>query len=438
LRVVCAAYEREYGHLEKSGLSKELQERGLQISHRESDFDAARLPNAIAVLEPEKVPFVSYPYEWCFSQLKDAALCTLEIQMRALDKGMCLKDASAFNIQFLRGKPILIDSLSFEVYEEGAPWRAYRQFCEHFLAPLALIASRDARLGKLSQIFLDGVPLDLAAKLSPMRTRLKPGLSIHLHLHARAQAQHSDSSRDPRSARVSSAGMRGLIESLESTVRGIRWRPGRTPWVNYESESNYSQRAAAEKRRIVAEMLDAIRPAPGMVWDLGANIGVYSRIAAERGANVVAWDLDPGAVERHYLDVKAREEAQVLPLVQDLTNPSPGIGWENLERDSFGDRSDADALLALALIHHLAIGNNVPLGRIAEVFERLAPWLIVEFIPKSDSQTKRLLRTRNDSFGDYSMESFEEAFLEVFTLVTKVPIAESERTLYLMRRRNGQ
>jgi hypothetical protein len=432
LRQVNRAYQPQYDALMVSGLYRYLTEKGRLIPHRESQTAPCIPSLAYKILQPETIPFISYPYEWCFGQLKDAALLTLRIAKAAVRYGMTLKDASAYNVQFREGKPILIDTLSFDAYAEGEPWIAYRQFCQHFLAPLALMAHADVRLSQLTRSYIDGIPLTLAARLLPFRTRFHPGLMLHLHAHAGMQARGAL----PAGATSARKGMRrtaflGLIESLRSTVQGLQWNPAGTDWIEYYEANNYTEQSFLAKKKLVGEFLG--RDAPGMVWDLGGNTGVFSRIAAENGNNVICCDSDYGAVEKNYLSVKTQKETRLLPLVLDLTNPSPALGWANRERDSYLQRGPADAVLALALVHHLAIGNNVPLERIAEFFARCGPRLIVEFIPKADSQVKRLLSTRKDIFPDYTREGFEAAFTKVFHIEESIPIPESKRILYLMK-----
>ena len=184
-RRVHRSYAAHYDRLMDSGLYAALVGDGLLVPHEEVGPRGGE-QDPYATLRPERVAFVSYPYEWCFSQLKDAALTTLRIQERALGFDMTLKDASAYNIQFHRGRPVLIDTLSFECYEEGVPWVGYRQLCQHFLAPLALMAHRDVRLGGLLRLHLDGIPLDLASTLLPARTRLDvPQAARRSDLHSR-------------------------------------------------------------------------------------------------------------------------------------------------------------------------------------------------------------------------------------------------------------
>jgi ribosomal protein L11 methylase PrmA len=431
-RQVNVMYKENYEHLIGSGLYKTLVDSGLLIPHDEVSTDYGRTDDAYRVLKPKPIPFISYPYEWCFSQLKDAALSTLEVQKTALRFGMTLKDSSAYNIQFVGGNPVLIDTLSFERYCEGQIWVAYRQFCQHFLAPLALMSYRDVRLNRLFRVYIDGIPLDLASRLLPFRTWFKFPLLTHIHLHARSQERFADKTVNTSGREMSRMGFLGLIDNLESAVRGLEWRPQGTGWADYYEDTNYSEGALDHKRQLVGKFLDEIDPE--CVWDLGANTGLFSRVASNRGIQTVSFDLDPAAVEKNYLECVEKGEANILPLFSDLTNPSPSIGWENRERMSFLERGPAETVLALALVHHLVISNNLPLGRIASFFDRICNSLVIEFIPKTDSQVQRLLSTREDIFSDYTQEVFERAFTRFFTIQHSVKIEGTARTMYLMRK----
>lgn len=439
-RQINRTYQANYDQLMSSGLYRKLIKAGLLIPHDEVDVEADEPALAYKVIRPESLEFVSYPYEWSFSQLKDAALATLAIQKMAMNMGMSLKDASAYNIQFHRGRPLLIDTLSFETYREGEPWVAYRQFCQHFLAPLALMAHTDVRLSQLLRVYIDGVPLDLTSRLLPQRTRLDFGLATHIRLHAAAQRRYADHAVDKGGVRrrVSKTAFLGLVDSLESTVRKLQWKLAKTEWGDYYTASagHYTPAALEQKRMVIGQFLDLIKP--GRVWDLGANTGEFSRLASQRGIPTVAFDIDPVAVELAYQRVVKEQEAHLVPLLLDLTNPSPGIGWNNQERMTLVERGPADAVLALALIHHLAISNNVPLQQLAEFFGHLGGWLIIEFVPKDDSQVQRLLATREDIFPEYSQRGFEAAFSVHFVVHESVALTESQRRLYLMKARGGR
>jgi ribosomal protein L11 methylase PrmA len=434
-RQVNEGFRDEFLAFLDSGLYDELARDGLLVPHETADPACAATPDAAVVLRPRRVPFISYPYEWCFSQLKDAALLTLDAQERALKRGFVLRDASAYNAQFLDGRPVLIDTLSFERNVEGRPWQAYRQFCEHFLVPLVLMSRIDVRCGSLLRDHLEGVPLELGSALLPRRSWASFGLLLHVHMHARAKKKYEDAKVEAvaRGRSISSSALSGLVASLRATVTRLEYEPSGTQWADYLTDHNYSEPALRAKEHIVAAFLDRLRPRS--VWDAGANTGEYSRLAARTAEHVVSLDVDPAAVERNYRRVRADGETRILPLLMDLTNPSPGQGWEHRERLSLEARGPADVVLALALVHHLAIGHNVPLPRVAAWFARLGRALVIEFVPKSDSQVARLLRSRADIFPDYAPDGFERAFAGFFEIRAREPVVESERTLYLMERR---
>ena len=295
-RQVNTRYKENYDHLINSGLYKSLVDSGLLIPHGEVDINYAKSNDAYKVLKPELIGFISYPYEWCFSQLKDAALATLEIQKRALEFGMTLKDCSAYNIQFTKGKPVFIDTLSFEKYHEGEPWVGYKQFCQHFLAPLALMSYRDPRLNQLFRVYIDGAPLDLASSLLPFRTRFNFHLLVHIYFHCASQKHYADKpiKKEMIKKRVSRTSFLGLIYSLESCVKKLKWCSKGTEWVDYYESSNYNLEAINHKKQLVSDFLDRI--SPKTVWDLGANTGLFSRIASNKGIQTICFDIDPACV----------------------------------------------------------------------------------------------------------------------------------------------
>jgi len=431
-RQVNRSYRGHYEALIASGLYRDLVERGLLVPHEEAAIGLALSDEAYKVIRPQPVPFVSYPYEWCFGQLKAAALATLELQRIALSKSMTLKDASAYNVQFIGTRPVFIDTLSFERYEEGAPWAAYRQFCQHFLAPLALMAYRDVRLGQLLRANIDGVPLDLAARLLPARSMACLPILLHIHLHARSKPVQAPSRpRDKASHRpISARAMMALIDSLRQGIESLRWRPEESIWREYYRDLSYSDAEVARKKSLVSEFLDLA--GRDTVWDLGANTGVYSRIAASRGIYTVCSDFDPACIELSYLDACRNDERNLLPLILDLVNPSPSLGWNHAERSSLVERGPADTVLMLALVHHLVIANNVPFGHLAGFAARVCRNLIVEFVPKRDPMVERLLASRRDVFPEYEQGAFEAAFERRFTIRRRDAVTATGRMLYLM------
>ncbi len=441
LRQVQERYRAHYERLMGSGLYDALCSAGLVIPHEERPLAEADQPGAAFILRPERIPFCSLPYEWSFGQRKAAALLTLRVQEIALAHGMTLKDASAYNIQFRGVRPVLIDTLSFEIYEEGAPWIAYRQFCQHFLAPLVLQARIDTRLGGLLRQYLDGIPLDLASQLLPRRSWLRPSLLFHLHLHARSIARHAATDTDAkreaaavRSARVAKRGLEGLVAHLAGTVQGLVWRAGGTEWGAYEETHNYDAAGRRAKQGLVAQFVQA--SGARRVLDLGANAGEYSRVARDAGAQVVvAADGDPVAVERGFQRLTAAGEQGIHPLLVDLTNPSPQQGWDHGEWPSLAARGPFDAVLALALVHHLAIGNNVPLPGVAAMLARLGAAVIIEWVPKPDAQVQRLLSAREDIFGGYTEEGMRAAFAALgMRERLRERVGDSGRTLHLFVR----
>lgn len=433
-RVVQPEGAAAYDLLMSSGLYAALVAKGWLVAHEEVDLPIA---GAHRVLRPELVPFISHPYEWCFGQLQAAALLTLDLARTALDHGLELRDASAYNVQFVGARAVFIDTLSFGPYTEGSPWVAYGQFCRHFLAPLALMSRVDVGLSQLLRVYIDGVPLPLASSILPATSWMSPSLAFHLHMHARSTVRHADDAAAPKATGgFSRAALIGMLDSLRGLVASMAWTPSGTEWAEYYDNTNYTKASEADKEAAVDAALARVA-ADGYpverVWDLGANTGKFSAIAARHAPYVLSFDIDPGAVERHYRAQVRDNGARVLPLLQDLTNPSSGIGWDGAERASLQGRGPADVAMALALIHHLAISNNVPLRRIADFFAGVARHLILEFVPKEDSQVRRLLATRPDIFPSYTIEGFEAAFSERFDIVERRPIAASARTLFLLR-----
>lgn len=432
LRQINKAGVVDYKQLMESGLYQELQSKSLLVQHKEVPLDLKANSDARIVIEPYKIPFISYPFEWSFSQLRDAALLTLRIQRIALKHGMSLKDASAYNIQFDQGKPVFIDTLSFETYKPGEPWQAYRQFCQHFLAPLALMSYTDLHLSQLLRVYTDGIPLDLTHKLLPARTRLKPGLAIHISAHSRAQAAKAQSAAKP-AGKVSLLRLEGILDNLARTIRHLKLPKANTEWGNYYDITNYTSASEKKKATIITDLVSSLPVKT--VLDLGGNNGSYSRPLHKLKVLTVCADYDPLAVEDNYRTMRTHNEHLMLPLLIDVTNPGGALGWANQERDDITKRLECDMVMALALIHHLAISNNLPLSHIRDYLKSLGKYVLVEFVPKSDSQVKILLATREDIFPDYNEANFEAVFKQEFKLVEKKSIKGTKRTLYLFKRK---
>jgi hypothetical protein len=333
---------------------------------------------------------------------------------------------------------VFIDTLSFEEFREGEPWVAYRQFCQHFLGPLAVMAYCDVRLRRLLAGFIDGLPLDLVSGMLPTRTKVKYSLLAHIHLHAGSQKRHEDAGRDDevkQSASMTKTRQLALVVSLQGAINKCRLPAMKTEWVDYYEDTNYPDEGMVAKEELVTLLVNAHVKHKVTIHDLGGNTGRFSRLVAGLDRYVLSHDIDELAVERNYLYNRKNGIDNVLPLVLDLANPSPGLGWAHDERESLAGRIDGDVVMALALIHHIVISNNVPMAKVASFLARLASTLIIEFVPKEDSQVRRLLATREDIFPDYDIGHFEAAFAVHFDIIDERSIKGTERTLYVMTRK---
>ena len=424
----------DYEYFMVSGLYTELLQKELIVKHEEVSLDIDVSSPFYKFIKPYQIAYITYPYEWSFSALKDAALLTLKIQKLALMHKMSLKDASAYNIQFVNGKPIFIDTLSFEKYQENKPWKAYGQFCRHFLAPLVLMSYVDFSLNQLLISNIDGTPLDIVSKMLPLKSKLNFGVLVHIFLHSLSQKKYENTMQsESKQATMSLDSQLALLSSLEDTINSLHFPKIFTEWGNYYENTNYSNEAFDEKHVIVKSFLEKIKPET--LCDLGANRGEFSRIASNMGVKTLSVDIDPVAVEDNYLHMKKNKEKFILPLIQDFNNLSPAIGFMNDERENFISRFKVDAVMALALIHHMAISNNLPFKNIAQFFSSLGEYLIIEFVPKEDSKVQVLLSSREDIFSDYNKSSFEKEFQEVYNILETIKLKDSDRILYLMRRK---
>lgn len=434
-RSINAEFSSHWNEFIACGLAAKLVDQGLLLDFEET----TPFPGSWKTVRSDQLQIISYPFEWCFSQLKDAALHTLLVLKEALRGGMILKDASAYNVQYAGTVPVFIDLLSFEKHTPSRPWAAYLQFCKHFLAPLALLSYKGGLCGRFSSLWADGIPLDLAASLLPFRSKLSPLLLIHLHWHAKLQKRYDDarSAKDTlKKLSIKPGATERLCDSLEMAVNGLRFHSAQTEWSDYYCDTNYTPAAVACKKEIVESV--AAAHSGELALDLGANTGEYSRILARSYTHVLAADIDYLAVERHYLKLKqSGGSASITPLILDLLNPSPAIGFANTERFSFAQRYQADMLSVLALVHHLTLSGGIPLEKLAEYFASLVKGegvLLLEFAPVEDSQVQRLLTARNLVFANYHLEGCIESFTKYFQLLQKIAIPESCRTLLVFQK----
>jgi ribosomal protein L11 methylase PrmA len=430
-RQVNQFYAPQYRQLMDSGLYAQLVKNGQLVSHEEININFTQDKEWFITIFPEAVNYISYPYEWCFAQLKDAALLTLKILRQSLEFGMVLKDATPFNIQFHNGRPIFIDTLSFDTYDPKQPWIAYRQFCQCFLFPLYLEHYLKSDIQKILSTYINGIPVDIIAKLLPLKSRLNLGVWLHVYLQNTTMINDKENKSQ---VRFSKKKLTDLVSHLETIIYNFPAdKPFKTTWSNYYDDTRLSKEYVDEKEKIVLDMCG--QTGAKTVLDLGANTGHFSKKLASLGMTVVATDTDSRCINKLYLDTTKNSALNILPLVVDVANPSPAIGFNNRERAAFHDRIQTELVLALALIHHLVIGRNIPLPALAAYFHRVSPQLIIEFPPKKDEKVKQMLSSRPDIFLDYDQEHFETAFSTYFTIADQIKIPGTERILYRMIRK---
>jgi hypothetical protein len=425
------SYQIHYEHLMSSGLYNKLVDEKLLIIHSEIDDIKFDIPTHYKTIQPQHIPFISYPYEWCFNQLKDAALLTLTILKESLHHDMILKDATPFNIQFLDGKSVFIDTSSFEKYVEGKPWIAYKQFCENFLSPLLLMIYTSASLNKLLIAFPEGIPLSIISKLLPFKSRFNLWVLLHIHLQASFKNVKADIKNDAK--KMSKQRLLGLIQNLYSLIDSLSLKNENSVWSNYYENDILSDEYLRNKDLIISNVLAKISVKSAV--DFGTNTGRYAQLLSSKNIPVVATDFDAKCINNLYCEIKKDQTKNILPLVIDLANPIPAIGFANNERNSFLNRCHPDLVLALALIHHLAIGKNIPLHKIAEQFSSIGNYLIIEFIPKSDEKVKLLLQNREDIFSSYTLENFEHTFSKFYSIIEKQNVNSTNRIIYLMQKK---
>lgn len=383
-------------------------------------------------LKHERVSFISYPYEWSFGMLKDAASLSLEILQHALDERMILKDASAFNVQWFGARPLFIDIPSIQSHEPGEPWSGYRQFCEMFLAPLMLQAYKDVGFHSWLRGSVDGIPVEEFARLISVRDLARAGVLKHIYLQSKLQSGYADADDDVRTE-LRTSGFNS--EMIKTNVRGLvhlvdelEWNRSRSQWSNYTATHSYAEDDLHRKHDFVRRA--SIHHHRKLVWDLGSNTGTFSRIAAESADYVIAMDADHLAVERLYQLLKLDGPGNILPLVSNVVDPSPAIGWRLQERKTLEQRGKPDLTLCLALIHHIVIGANVPMESFIDWLADLGSDLVIEFVTRDDPMVQKLLRNKEDIYWDYDLAYFEQCLSKAFSVEERDELAHGNRILY--------
>jgi len=432
-RQVNKIFKDDFDHFVSSGCYDHLVKKGLLIPHEEVNENLSEADHWYKTLKPQMVPFISYPYEWSFDMLKDAALLTLQLVEECVPFGVMLKDASPYNVQWLDGRLVFIDSLSFEKYDSSKPWIAYRQFCESFLSPLSLMRFSKQPLQSMMLAWPDGIPITVTKSLLPWRSRFFFYTFLHIHLHERFTAA-SKSTHDPKT-QFTEKKLRNIISSLKSMIHSSEWKGKQSVWENYYSEASRRNDYLHQKKNIISLWLAELQGI-GSAVDLGANDGEFSFLLSQKNIQTISCDFDHTAINNLYKKIISEKVKNILPLVIDLSHPSPAIGLNNKERSSFIERTKVDLALALALIHHLAIGKNIPFDKIAELFANMTVNLIAEFVHKQDEKVQFMLKQKKDIYANYSEENFENSFTKYFSVLKKQVIAGSGRTLYLMKK-NG-
>ncbi|MHB8059742.1 MAG: methyltransferase [Gaiellaceae bacterium] len=442
LRLLSEQGLADWKMLSSSPLFAELVAEGKLVGTREAG-DLPDLPDALhggvaAVLEHDVIPFVSYPYEWTFSMLRDAALLQLELVERAIGAGMMLKDSTPYNVQFVGARPVFVDVGSFEKLRGGEPWAGYRQFCMLFLFPLLLVAWKDIPFQPWLRGSIAGISPQDCRKLLSNRDLLRRGALTHIALHSRLEQRYEETDADMTKELKTSGFNEELIlaniKRLRRLISKLEWKPEGSEWSGYELTTTYSDKDAERKAQFVTEVVQSDKP--DLVWDLGCNEGHHARIAAKTARYVVAVDTDALVVDRLYGALGNEGQAKILPLTMDLADPSPGLGWRGLERKPLPDRGSPDLALCLALIHHVSISGNVPVAEFLDWLQGMKTALVIEFPTPEDPMVRRLLRRkRAGDHPDYNRDWFEQSLARRFDVVRSEVLSSGERVLYHARPR---
>lgn len=391
------------------------------------------------VLGHARVPFVSYPYEWSFSMLKDAALLQLELLDAALGEDITMKDATPYNIQWRGAHPVFIDIPSFQRLEQGEPWAGFRQFCQLFLYPLMLRAYRDVPARPWLRGSLEGISAEEMRHIVRFRDRFRAGVLLYVIMQARAERRYADADRNMRDE-LRAAGFRkemilANIRRLRRVIATMQPRRRSSGWTTYASTCPHVEQDRAEKAAFVEQAVRGRRFT--LAWDLGANDGFFARLIAPVAQQVVAMDHDEPVIDRLYRELRADGPANVLPLMIDLADPSPGLGWDGRERKPLHERGTPDLVLCLALMHHLVIGRTIPTARLLEWLARPGADVILEHAGWEDPMVRRLMRNkrRSEVHADYDETTFRALLKERFVVEREIALPSGHRTLFHLTRR---
>jgi ribosomal protein L11 methylase PrmA len=432
LRTVAPDHDAEFAATLRTGMLDRFADSGRIVAFEPLSGPPAALglAGASRVLEHPRLPFISYPYEWSFEALRAAGLHYLDLHLEAMEGGLTLSDASAYNIQFLGTDPIFIDLLSFRPYRDGEIWSGYRQFCEQFLNPLLLSAKTGVMPNAWYRGALEGVRTSDLRRLLPWRALLSRRVLLHVVAHS-ALEDVAQTSLATKEASVAAALPR---ESFLRVLGGMRaWLGSLAPkrvrsrWADYPTTCSYTDEERTAKHAEVSRFAAALRPK--MLWALGCNTGEYPLLALRSGAErAIGWDGDAAAVDTGFR--AARDAgARFTPLVCDLANPSPSQGWDQAERAGMLERSSADAVMALAIIHHLTFGANVPLPKAIAWTVSLAPRGLIEFVAPHDVQVQRMIAHRG-SVHPYDRDLFVTALQKVARIERSTVLGPSGRELF--------
>lgn len=439
LRAVMPAGATSFVSAYEDGVLRALEAKGLLIPSKRVDADdvllsgyvGARGDTAVALFEHPRIPFLTYPYEWCFAQLKDAAIAHLNLQLLALEHGYELSDATAYNMQFVDGRPIHIDPMSLRPYVDGVHWAGYNQFCRQFLLPLLVESWAGLSFQALYRGSINGISFEDALAILPRR-KLFSSVSgfMHVYLHGRAVATGSSASMLEKGPvkKLPKARYLAILQNLKDFVGTLetRKRPA-SYWKTYSEINSYSDTMRERKLEFVQDW--ASKENPSLIWDIGGNTGDFSLAAIKGGASAaVIVDSDIDSIESAYR-LRAKKGAPLLPVLMNISDPTPNLGWRQSERKGLNERAPADGLIALAIIHHMCIGQNIPLAEAVRWLLQLAPVGIVEFVPKDDPMVKQLLAVREDIFEDYQEDVFLATIAEAHQITAQHRFIENNRLI---------